>query len=217
MRVNTAGAAVRSRTKRADSLTVTAVNSTPSALVHLADLVSSAGADPGDERWTSACPACDVLATGAARNVVVNTYYGEIVTAGPGYALCRGMANLDRSDIRHVLAARREALLARWRGEIERECERRGLGASGWRALARPHRDAHDFGGHFGTIAGTKARELGEIIAAMRRLDHGRYGICVYCGCVIDDERLAALPETRVCESCAEPADAEEGEPCAPL
>ncbi len=126
------------------------------------------------------------------------------------------MANLDRSDIRHVLAARREALLARWRRDIERECERRGLGPSGWRALARPRRDA-DFGRHFGRIAGTKARELGEIIAAMRRLDHGCYGVCVYCGCAIDDQRLAAFPETRKCESCVEPEEAVEEARCLPL
>lgn len=117
------------------------------------------------------------------------------------------MENLDRSDIRHVLAARREALLARWRRDIERECERRGLGAAGWRGLARPHRGVDDFGKHFGRIAGSKARELGEIIAAMRRLDHGRYGICVYCGSTIDDRRLTTLPETRMCEHCAEPSE----------
>jgi RNA polymerase-binding transcription factor DksA len=117
------------------------------------------------------------------------------------------MANLDRSDIRHVLAARREALLARWRRDIKRECERRGLGASGWRALARPHRNVEDFGRHFGRVAGSKARELGEIIAAMWRLDHGRYGICVHCGSAIDDRRLVTLPETRMCEHCAEPAE----------
>lgn len=117
------------------------------------------------------------------------------------------MANLDRSDIRHVLAARREALLARWRRDIERECERRGLGPTGWRGLARPPRDAGELGKHFGRIAGSKARELGEIIAAMRRLDHGRYGICVYCGSAIDERRLATLPETRMCEHCAEPAE----------
>jgi RNA polymerase-binding transcription factor DksA len=126
------------------------------------------------------------------------------------------MANLDRSDIRHVLAARREALIARWRRDIERECERRGLGASGWRALARPPRDTDEFGRHFGRIAGTKARELGEIIAAMRRLDHGRYGVCVYCGGAIEDQRLAVFPETRRCESCVEPEDEEEeGVQCA--
>jgi RNA polymerase-binding transcription factor DksA len=127
------------------------------------------------------------------------------------------MANLGTSDIRHVLAARREALLARWRRDIERECERRGLGASGWRALARPRRDAKEFGRHFGRIAGTKARELGEIIAAMRRLDHGCYGVCVHCGSGIDDQRLAAFPETRQCESCAEPEEAAEGAQCVPL
>lgn len=127
------------------------------------------------------------------------------------------MATLDRSDIRHVLAARREALLARWRRDIERECERRGLGASGWRGLARPHRDPDDVGKHFGRVAGAKARELGEIIAAMRRLDHGRYGICVYCGSAIEDQRLATLPETRTCENCAEPAAKAEEAQCALL
>jgi RNA polymerase-binding transcription factor DksA len=116
------------------------------------------------------------------------------------------MENLERSEIRHVLAARREALLARWRRDIERECERRGLGPSGWRALARPSRNS-ELGAHFGRIAGSKARELGEIIAAMRRLDHGRYGICVHCGSGIEDRRLARLPETRTCERCAEPAE----------
>jgi RNA polymerase-binding transcription factor DksA len=113
------------------------------------------------------------------------------------------MANLDRSEIRHVLAERRQALLARWRRDIERECERRGLGASGWRGLARPHRDR----GQSARLASSKARELGEIIAAMRRLEHGRYGVCVFCGSGIEERRLHTIPETRMCGHCAEPAE----------
>jgi DnaK suppressor protein len=46
------------------------------------------------------------------------------------------------------------------------------------------------------------ARELGELGAALRRLDEGSYGFCLDCGDPIDERRLLALPATRYCTSC---------------
>lgn len=40
---------------------------------------------------------------------------------------------------------------------------------------------------------------LGEIDAALRRIDDGTYGTCVACGRPIDEERLAAVPYATLC------------------
>lgn len=45
--------------------------------------------------------------------------------------------------------------------------------------------------------------ELGQIDAALARLDRGSYGVCSACGQPIDARRLRALPQTAVCGSCA--------------
>ena len=41
--------------------------------------------------------------------------------------------------------------------------------------------------------------ELADVEHALRRLDEGNYGICEACGRPIDEERLEALPATRLC------------------
>jgi len=41
--------------------------------------------------------------------------------------------------------------------------------------------------------------ELGDVEHALRRLDEGTYGTCEVCGKVIPDERLEAMPATRLC------------------
>ena len=41
--------------------------------------------------------------------------------------------------------------------------------------------------------------ELADVEHALRRLDEGTYGICEACGRPIDQERLEALPATRLC------------------
>lgn len=41
--------------------------------------------------------------------------------------------------------------------------------------------------------------KLGEVDAAVRRLDEGTYGRCERCGAPIGDERLEVLPATRYC------------------
>jgi len=71
--------------------------------------------------------------------------------------------------------------------------------------------DEHDPEG--ATIAFERARvaalldqgrdHLGEIDAAVRRIDEGRYGACEQCGRPIGAERLAARPVARTCITCA--------------
>lgn len=46
--------------------------------------------------------------------------------------------------------------------------------------------------------------EVGEIDAALARLDAGTYGLCDECGLAIPLARLKALPYTRHCEEDAE-------------
>jgi RNA polymerase-binding transcription factor DksA len=41
--------------------------------------------------------------------------------------------------------------------------------------------------------------ELADVEHALRRLDEGTYGTCEVCGKVIPDERLEAMPATRLC------------------
>lgn len=45
--------------------------------------------------------------------------------------------------------------------------------------------------------------ELGEIDAALERIENQTFGRCEQCGCSIGRLRLRALPETRLCVSCA--------------
>lgn len=46
-------------------------------------------------------------------------------------------------------------------------------------------------------------RRIQDLEAARRRLDEGSYGRCELCGVEIPEERLVALPSTRVCVVCA--------------
>jgi RNA polymerase-binding transcription factor DksA len=50
--------------------------------------------------------------------------------------------------------------------------------------------------------AGTLERHQ-ELVAAIRRLEAGAYGVCHTCGASIDYERLARSPETMHCAQCA--------------
>jgi len=38
---------------------------------------------------------------------------------------------------------------------------------------------------------------------ALSRLEQGTYGICARCGCSIHPDRLAVLPDVRLCIDCA--------------
>jgi RNA polymerase-binding protein DksA len=45
--------------------------------------------------------------------------------------------------------------------------------------------------------------ELGEIDAALARIEAGTFGICEGCGDPIGRDRLRALPEARLCRGCS--------------
>jgi RNA polymerase-binding transcription factor DksA len=64
----------------------------------------------------------------------------------------------------------------------------------------------------------TQGSRIGEVAAALQRLDNGTFGRCERCQCDIPRARLDALPYTRYCVTCAEelqvggvPAEAEQG------
>lgn len=44
--------------------------------------------------------------------------------------------------------------------------------------------------------------ELRQIVAALRRIEDGSYGLCQDCGEPIDERRLFALPATAFCTAC---------------
>jgi DnaK suppressor protein len=53
------------------------------------------------------------------------------------------------------------------------------------------------------TLADNERQLLGEIDAALRRIDDGTYGICTNCGKPIAEERLEARPWASLCIDCA--------------
>ena len=55
-----------------------------------------------------------------------------------------------------------------------------------------------------GAISESAQEELGQLRAALTRLEEGRYGLCAVCGESIEEERLAAVPYTNRCRACAE-------------
>jgi DnaK suppressor protein len=54
-----------------------------------------------------------------------------------------------------------------------------------------------------GALVRQAEEQLGEIDAALARIDAGTYGVCVVCGEPIPDGRLEARPAARTCVNCA--------------
>ena len=59
------------------------------------------------------------------------------------------------------------------------------------------------------SVSESDAALLSNIVAAIRRLDEGRYGLCTTCGDRVDPDRLKAMPEAALCFECAASAEAE--------
>lgn len=55
-----------------------------------------------------------------------------------------------------------------------------------------------------GTLVRQVRDHLGDVEAALRRLDAGTYGVCESCGGTIGEDRLEARPVARTCIRCAE-------------
>jgi RNA polymerase-binding transcription factor DksA len=57
--------------------------------------------------------------------------------------------------------------------------------------------------GHF-TLARARMQErFTNLIAALRRIEAGSYGVCVGCASPIAEARLTLMPETELCFACA--------------
>jgi RNA polymerase-binding transcription factor DksA len=53
-----------------------------------------------------------------------------------------------------------------------------------------------------GRLPSAEAHTLLAIFEALRRIDHGTYGLCVRCEAAIDPERLRVCPEAALCDVC---------------
>lgn len=51
-------------------------------------------------------------------------------------------------------------------------------------------------------LVGNEGQILGEVDAALARIDAGQFGLCAKCGAAIARERLHALPYARFCFRC---------------
>jgi len=52
-------------------------------------------------------------------------------------------------------------------------------------------------------LSDAERREIGELRAALRRIEDGTYSVCASCGAEIAARRLEALPFTSQCVDCA--------------
>ncbi|WP_212523880.1 TraR/DksA C4-type zinc finger protein [Actibacterium sp. MT2.3-13A] len=52
-------------------------------------------------------------------------------------------------------------------------------------------------------LGNAEQAEMGQIRAALKRIEDGTYGYCAKCGDKIAEERLDLLPATPFCRSCA--------------
>jgi RNA polymerase-binding transcription factor DksA len=51
-------------------------------------------------------------------------------------------------------------------------------------------------------LLGNEGHILGEVEAALARIDAGRFGLCTACGADLTKERLAVVPYARYCVHC---------------
>jgi RNA polymerase-binding transcription factor DksA len=109
------------------------------------------------------------------------------------------MNELELTATRERLQARRRDLLARYHHARElaeeeldsREIEEQENAAELWDARVLSSMGEQD------------RRTLDAVMAALRRIEAGRYGRCTSCDEEIARERLEALPETALCLGCA--------------
>jgi DnaK suppressor protein len=86
---------------------------------------------------------------------------------------------------------------------------------------AHPPDDEHDVEGssvgyeraRVSSLLADAERRLGDLRLAAERVATGTYGTCEACGAPIGQDRLAALPATRRCVSCAAAAHRRPGGP----
>ncbi|MGE0868998.1 MAG: TraR/DksA family transcriptional regulator [Kofleriaceae bacterium] len=89
--------------------------------------------------------------------------------------------------------------MSRYHGELERLEEEQATRDSEDVENATELWDVHVLS----KLSDVDIRALRDIAAALRRLDDGRYGLCVECGMAIEPARLSAVPEAATCFECA--------------
>jgi DnaK suppressor protein len=109
-----------------------------------------------------------------------------------GIDLEKVMANLQRRR-RQVLETARRA-----------EAEIDGLRAAGRDPEFEEGAQSDSAQQTLSTLGEAQRGEIGQIDAAIARVEAGRYGICRECEQAIDPRRLTALPYALHCGECAE-------------
>lgn len=61
--------------------------------------------------------------------------------------------------------------------------------------------DAAEAAAHNALLSATR-QSLADTVAALRRVEQGRYGTCEHCAATIPAARLDLLPHARTCVSC---------------
>jgi RNA polymerase-binding transcription factor DksA len=100
---------------------------------------------------------------------------------------------------RSELLARRAVLRRRWREELSEQNEVLAAHEPEWEETPA----ARTVILIFDTVNGLERRALARIQGALARLERGTYGECVGCHGAIDEDRLAAVPDTDRCDACA--------------
>lgn len=95
---------------------------------------------------------------------------------------------------------RRRTLLSRYRDGVERAEEELASPESEVVERATEQHDAEVIS----MIGDAEVDALGDVLAALVRVDAGLYGTCTICEEPIAERRLAALPETTTCIACAD-------------
>jgi RNA polymerase-binding transcription factor DksA len=103
----------------------------------------------------------------------------------------------EAKEIRDRLERQLARLLAR-AGKIEANLRQPGHRDSEEQAAQRQNDEVLEH------LDAAEHAEVGELRAALARLDTGSYGECQRCGEKISSGRLAALPATSTCVECAE-------------
>jgi RNA polymerase-binding transcription factor DksA len=108
-------------------------------------------------------------------------------------------SELDIDTAREALLEKRRRILVRYKGELAEAEELLSTVEPGRQDLSAIQRDAS----LVNSLGDADAHQLRAIIAALSRIEDGEYGTCTSCGRPITRQRLAALPETSLCVSCA--------------
>ena len=111
------------------------------------------------------------------------------------------MTSVDLENARVALEAKK-ALYERLAGKHTGNGTIAGEGRGGDDAdAATDLAEGHNRNATLSVFAGA----LAKVLAALKRLDDGTYGICLKCGAELDPERLALTPEAECCVKCPVP------------